>query len=204
MKRPVIFLDKDGTLVKNVPYNVDPGLISLYPGAADGLKQLSHAGYRFVVVTNQSGVARGLFPEAALIDVEKRIRELVLAEAGVPLAGFYYCPHHPDGGIQAYRMECACRKPKPGMLIRASRDLKIDLRSAWMIGDILDDIEAGRRAGCRTVLLNNGNETEWKRAPLREPHFIIPSFAEAASIILNHAASRDGNGSNLWVENSDG
>src|SRR4051794_19576821 len=99
MPDAAVFLDKDGTLVEDVPYNVDPARIRLGPGAAAGLSALHAAGYRLVVVSNQSGVARGLFPVSALVAVADRLREL-LDDAGVPLAGFYYCPHHPDGSVR--------------------------------------------------------------------------------------------------------
>jgi histidinol-phosphate phosphatase family protein len=114
-----VFLDKDGTLIENVPYNVDPGRIRLTPGAEEGLRRLHAAGYRLIVISNQSGVARGLFPEEALVAVERRLRGL-LAEAGVPLLAFYYCPHHPEGVVPGLAVACACRKPEPGLILRAA------------------------------------------------------------------------------------
>jgi histidinol-phosphate phosphatase family protein len=185
--RPAVFLDKDGTLIEDVPYNVDPENIRLSPGAAEGLLALHESGYQLVVVSNQSGVARGHFPEAALVEVERSLRRL-LAEFGVPLAGFYYCPHHPDGTVAPYAVACRCRKPAPGLLRRAADDLGIDLAESWMIGDILDDIEAGRRAGCQTVLLDNGNETEWRGGRRRRPHHVAVDLAQAARLILSTAA----------------
>ena len=104
---PAVFLDKDGTLVPDLPYNADPQQITLLPGVADGLSRLSAAGYRLVVITNQSGIARGYFPETALVEVEQRLRDLLVYGAGVQLAGFYYCPHHPDGSVLAYAVQCA-------------------------------------------------------------------------------------------------
>ncbi len=178
-----VFLDKDGTLVEDVPYNVDPALIRLAPGAADGLPALAAAGYRLVVVSNQSGVARGYFAEAALAGVEARLREL-LADCGVTPAGFYWCPHHPGGSVAGYSVTCECRKPLPGLIVRAARELGIDRARSWMVGDILDDVEAGRRAGCRTVLLDNGNETEWLRSPARTPDLVAANLADAARLIL--------------------
>jgi len=165
-------VDKDGTLVENVPYNVDPGKVELTKGAALGLRQLKAGGFRIIVVSNQPGVGLGRFPAAALDVVEKKLRSLV------PIDGFYYCPHRPDGG-------CACRKPAPGMLKRAALEHRLRLRECWMVGDILDDIEAGRRAGCRTVLIDNGNETEWQGTPERIPHFAARDLAQAASLILD-------------------
>ena len=177
------FLDKDGTLIEDVPYNVNPALIRLTQGAAAGLARLHAAGYALIVISNQSGVALGRFTEGALAAVERRLREL-LAEAGVPLAGFYYCPHHPGGVVPGYSMACTCRKPAPGLLHRAAEEHGIDLARSWFLGDILDDVEAGRRAGCRTVLIDNGNETEWVRSPLRWPDVIAADLDEAARRIV--------------------
>src|SRR5947209_3403443 len=101
MGNRAVFVDKDGTLIEDLPYNVDPGRIRLMAGAAEGLRRLHAAGYRLLVISNQSGVARGFFAEEALGPVRDRLREL-LAEAGVPMAGFYYCPHHPDGTVPGY------------------------------------------------------------------------------------------------------
>jgi D-glycero-D-manno-heptose 1,7-bisphosphate phosphatase len=184
--RRAVFLDKDGTLIEDIPYNVDPQKIRLAPGAVEGLSTLHENGYALIVVSNQSGVARGLFPERALRDVERSLRRQ-LAAFGVPLAAFYYCPHHPQGRVNGYAVACRCRKPAPGMLRRAAADHGIDLAESWMIGDILDDIEAGRRAGCRTVLIDNGNETEWRRGRRRCPHYRAADLAEAARGILNAA-----------------
>ncbi|QEH34775.1 D-glycero-beta-D-manno-heptose-1,7-bisphosphate 7-phosphatase [Aquisphaera giovannonii] len=176
------FLDKDGTLVVDVPYNVDPDQIRLAPGAAEGLVLLRDAGFRLIVISNQSGVARGLFAEAAIAAVRGRLGEL-LGEIGVALDGFYYCPHHPQGVVPEYAVACECRKPQPGMILAAARDHAIDLGRSWFLGDILDDVEAGRRAGCRTALIANGNETEWERSPLRWPDVVARDLAEAARLI---------------------
>lgn len=180
--RRAVFLDKDGTLIEDVPYNVDPARIRLLPGATAGLRALHRAGFLLFVVSNQSGVARGYFPETALAVVESRLRGL-LAEVGVPLAGFYYCPHHPDGVVPEYAVSCLCRKPSHGLLVRASREHDIDQGASWLVGDILDDMEAGHRAGCRTILIDNGGETLWELSPDRTPDHVAPDLAEAARII---------------------
>jgi D-glycero-D-manno-heptose 1,7-bisphosphate phosphatase len=177
-----VFLDKDGTLVEDVPHNVDPGQVRLRPGARAGLSALHAAGYRLVVISNQSGVARGLFPEWRLRAVEARLRELLAG--GAPLDAFYFCPHHPQGAVAAHAADCACRKPSPGLLVRAAAERGLDLASSWMVGDILDDVEAGRRAGCRTVLLEDGGETEWRLSQERLPHHLAGDLWEAARIIL--------------------
>lgn len=179
--RRAVFLDKDGTLVDDLPYNVDPRCIRLAAGA-DRLAALAAAGFALVVVSNQAGVADGRFTEAALAGVERRLGEL-LAGLGVALSGFYYCPHDPDGALPVYRRDCLCRKPSPGLLHRAAGELGVELADSWLVGDILDDIEAGRRAGCRTVLIDNGNETQWRLSRERLPHHIAADLGAAAGLI---------------------
>jgi D-glycero-D-manno-heptose 1,7-bisphosphate phosphatase len=183
---PAVFLDKDGTLIEDVPYNVDPSLIRFTEGAIAGLRLLQAARYLLIVVTNQSGVARGYFPQAALKGVEQEMRSQ-LAQAGISLQGFYSCPHHPDGVISPHNVLCNCRKPQPGLLYRAAKEHSITLKYSWMIGDILNDIEAGHKADCQTILIDNGNETEWQISPQRSPHFTVKNFYEAAQIILSHS-----------------
>jgi D-glycero-D-manno-heptose 1,7-bisphosphate phosphatase len=177
-----VFLDKDGTLIDDVPFNVDPQRIRLAPQAGPALRLLRGAGYALFMASNQSGVARGLFPARALDAVRRRIESL-LAEHDARLDGFYFCPHHPDGSVARYAIACECRKPLPGLLRRAARDHGVALDRSWMIGDILDDIEAGRRAGCRTVLIDNGNETEWLDGPYREPTTVAENLLQAAVAI---------------------
>ncbi len=179
-----IFLDKDGTLIPDIPYNVKPERITLQSNSVEGLKELAKQGYLLVIISNQSGVARGYFKEGALEPVKLKLTDL-LSEHGLTLNGFYYCPHHPEGNMPPYNTECDCRKPKSGMLIEASKDLDINLNESWMIGDILNDVEAGNRAGCKTVLINNGNETEWLERPYRTPNIICDSINQAASMILS-------------------
>lgn len=181
--RPAVFLDKDGTLLRDVPHNVDPRRMRLLPGAGAGAALLHAAGYALVVVTNQPGVARGLFAETALRAVERRLRALLRA-AGAELAGFYFCPHDPAGSVPKYAVRCGCRKPLPGLIARACLELSLDPGRSWMVGDILNDVEAGRRAGCRALMIDNGHETQWLRSPLREPHATAPDLAQAARQIL--------------------
>lgn len=182
MSSKAVFLDKDGTLVEDVPYNVNPELIRLTDGALEGLRFLQDMGYQLFIVTNQSGIARGYFREQDLKPTIKKIREL-LSQAGVSLKGFYYCPHSPSGEVQKYAVDCFCRKPQPGMLYRAALEHNINLAESWMIGDILNDVEAGNHAGCRTILIDNQHETEWDLTPLRWPQFIVRDLFEAARTI---------------------
>jgi histidinol-phosphate phosphatase family protein len=186
MTSPVVFLDKDGTLVENVPMNVDPRRITLTHGVREALRRLHQRGFRIAVVSNQPGVAHGLFDERALEGVALRVQHL-LGAAGVPLGGFFYCPHHPQGRIAAYARRCECRKPAPGLVRRAAARLDADLARSWMVGDILDDVEAGRRAGCRTMLFDSGGETEWVITAGRQPDHVATSFTEVADRILADA-----------------
>lgn len=183
MRQPAIFLDKDGTLVDDVPFNVDPRRVSLTGGAAIGLRRLFCAGYALVVISNQPGLAHGLFGEAALMQALRALQRLVV-DAGAEFAGVYYCPHHPQGVVPEYTGVCDCRKPAPGLIVRAAQELELDLAQSWFIGDILNDIEAGNRAGCRSILIDNGNETEWQRGPWRDPYYVAGNLATAAELIL--------------------
>ena len=181
--KKAIFLDKDGTLIPDIPYNVDPDLITLQANVINGLRQLQDDGYLLIIISNQSGVARGYFTEDKLINVAKKIGQLFTFN-GLLLTGFYHCPHHPKGSVQGYNIQCDCRKPNPGMLIKAAANHHIDLTTSWMIGDILNDVEAGNRARCKTILIDNGNETEWATGKYREPTVSCRTINEAAEQIL--------------------
>jgi D-glycero-D-manno-heptose 1,7-bisphosphate phosphatase len=183
-----VFLDKDGTLVDDIPFNVEPRRISLCAGAGPALRLLARLDYRLFVVTNQCGIARGLFGEEAMDAVSDRLADLLFREH-LTLEGFYYCPHDPQGSVGRYRFACQCRKPRPGMLLKAASEHGIDLRASWMIGDILHDVEAGTRAGCRTVLIDNGNETEWRLGQARIPTRVAPDLYSAAVLIARHHAA---------------
>ena len=183
VSRRALFLDKDGTLVEDVPYNVDPAEIAVVDGARAALAAARRAGFAIVVVSNQPGVARGRFPLEALGAVEARLRALVDIDA------VRWCPHHVDGSVARFAVACSCRKPAPGLLTRAASELGLDLAASWMVGDILDDVEAGRRAGCRTVLVDRGGETEWRWSVDRVPDVIAPDLTSAIGWILGADAA---------------
>lgn len=181
-RKGAVLLDKDGTLLRNVPYNVDPDEMILADTAGDALRVLGDLGVPLVVVSNQPGVALGGFEEQALQAVHRKLAALFRLH-GARLSDFFYCPHHPEGAVAQYAVACSCRKPSPGMLRAAASVLGFDLEASWMIGDILDDVEAGRRAGCNTILVDCGGETEWVGGAMRTPDFMVPTLAHAARIV---------------------
>jgi D-glycero-D-manno-heptose 1,7-bisphosphate phosphatase len=184
MLERAVFFDKDGTLINNIPYNVDPDNVTFSSGADKALSILNslNSEFQFHVVTNQAGVALGYFQEEELVPLKEKMSEM-FRELGVSLKDFHYCPHHPEGKIKEFSIVCDCRKPAPKMIMKAAEKYNLDLSHSWMIGDILDDIESGKRAGCKTILLDNGNETEWKLNEWREPDFKVKNLEEAAKII---------------------
>jgi D-glycero-D-manno-heptose 1,7-bisphosphate phosphatase len=177
-----VFIDKDGTLVPNIPYNVNPERITIDDKAIEGLRLLKEEDFLLIVISNQSGIAKGYFEEIELAQVWNKISAL-LQKHNLNIDAFYYCPHEPNGTIEKYAIKCDCRKPLPGMVLKAGSELKIDLAQSWMIGDILNDVEAGNRAGCSTILIDNGNETEWRMNEVRTPDFIAADLLEAAAHI---------------------
>lgn len=175
-RRSAVFLDRDGTVMEDRGYLSDPEGVRLLPGVSDALRRLRDAGFLLVIVTNQSGVARGLFDRACVDRVNARLRRQLQVE-GVEIDGVYVCPHGPDA-------DCACRKPAPGLLMEAARDLDIDLARSYMVGDKDSDAEAGREAGCRSILLaTSGDDTGAGIAEAR-----VRDLLEAAVRIL----ARDG------------
>ncbi|HEX6929416.1 MAG TPA: HAD family hydrolase [Gammaproteobacteria bacterium] len=176
--QPAIFLDKDGTLVVDDPYSVDTGTMRLYPEVLPALAAFAAQGYKLFVVSNQPGVAHGYFDTAAVDRVGFALAQR-FADSSAPLSGFYYCPHHPDGVRREFAVTCDCRKPAPGLLAKAASEHHVDLSASWMLGDILHDVEAGKRAGCRTILVDRGNETEWDVTGARQPDWVVSDLKSA-------------------------
>jgi D-glycero-D-manno-heptose 1,7-bisphosphate phosphatase len=154
-KQRAVFLDRDGTINVEVQYLSKVEEFRLIPGVPYALQRLKDAGFLLVVVTNQSGIGRGLYDEAALSAIHDKMHE-ELATFGIAIDACYFCPHHPEHAVGDYRVDCACRKPLPGMLHEAARDLDIDLSRSFMVGDKLGDIEAGLNAGCRSLMVKTG------------------------------------------------
>jgi D-glycero-D-manno-heptose 1,7-bisphosphate phosphatase len=160
--KPAVFLDRDGTINREVGYLARPEQLELLPGAAEAMRRLQQAGnqarasYSLVIVTNQAGVARGYYGEEEVHAVHERLREM-LREQGVAVDGIYYCPHHPEAGKGSYRVACACRKPGTGLFERAARELNLDLTHSAVVGDKVTDVLPGIALGCRTVFLRTGH-----------------------------------------------
>lgn len=184
--RPAVFLDRDGTLTVEGEWITRREALELVPGATEALRLLASAGFALVLVTNQSAVARGLIDEAELAYIHAHLAEL-LAAGGAHLDALYHCPHHPTEGRGVWKRECDCRKPKPGLVLRAARELDLDLSRSWMIGDAARDLEAGWAAGVRGVLVATGKgarEIERMRATRAPDHF-APDVLAAARWILD-------------------
>ncbi len=153
MNRPAVFFDRDNTLIVNDGYLGDPAKTVLMPGAAAAVAGARRMGFVVVTISNQSGVARGMFDESAVIAVNHRMDALLLADdAEAKIDLHLYCPFHPDALVPAYRKQSDLRKPAPGMIFQAARQLNLDLSSSWVVGDALRDVEAGVAAGCQTIL----------------------------------------------------
>jgi D-glycero-D-manno-heptose 1,7-bisphosphate phosphatase len=172
----IVFLDKDGTLIKNIHYSADPSRVEFLKGSINGLKRLQLAGYKFIIITNQPAIDMELFSATTFKAYMHFLRE-ALAAYGIELLDWFACPHGTNS-------RCDCRKPEPGMILHALKIYEADPAECWMIGDILTDVEAGRRAGLRTILITNGNETEWDFERYRVPDFCGDDLDKAAAIIL--------------------
>lgn len=173
--RKAVFLDRDGTIIDNQGDLGDPKGVHIIKGAADAITSLANAGWLLIVVTNQAGVARGVFSEKDIQNVHRHIDTLV-----GPIERYYYCCHHPEATLEEWRADHDCRKPSPGMLLKAIKEYDIDVKNSWMVGDTIRDIQAGEAVGCKTI---------WLTAPSRvtdesTPTLYAPTLAEAALYIL--------------------
>ena len=188
MRNKAIFLDRDDTLIEDPGYINKPSQVKLLDGAAEALIEFSAMGYKTVIVSNQSAVARGMVTEKVLGEIHNRLREL-LAEKGASLDKIYYCPYHPDGVVARYRKQSDYRKPNPGMLLASAEEMDIELEQSWMIGNSGTDIEAGQRAGCKTILINRPLHYEPPRSDEPKPDYKAINLKEAVNIIKQYHRS---------------
>ncbi len=192
MPEKAIFLDRDNTLIEDPGYINSPEQVKLLDGAAEALVELKALGYKLVVVTNQSAVARGIVTEQVLCDIHDRLNVL-LAEKHAFLDNIYYCPFHPDGSVAKYRKDSDLRKPKPGMLLLAADEMDIDLKQSWCIGNSVSDVEAGSRAGCKTIMVDSpAHQRDAASSMLRigvKPDYRAINIKEAVNIIKKHLRS---------------
>jgi D-glycero-D-manno-heptose 1,7-bisphosphate phosphatase len=185
MKRPAVFIDRDGTISEEVGYVNHPSRFRVFPYSAEAIRILNNNGWLAIVITNQAGVARGYFSEELIASVHDRLKsELENAQ----LDAIYYCAHHPSVGEPPYRFDCDCRKPKPGLIERASKDFEIDLGASWMVGDRYSDVELARNAGLRSAYVLSGygrGEWEYQRHLWKhQPDIVCENLLEAVKTIV--------------------
>ena len=188
MKQRAVFIDRDGTLSEEVGYINHPSRFSLFPYAAPAIRYLNENGWLAIVITNQAGVARGYFSEDMIQTVHERM-ERELESNGAKLDAIYYCAHHPSVGEPPYRLDCDCRKPKPGLISRAAEDFDIHLEASWMVGDRYSDIELARNAGLKSMFVLSGygrGEWEHQRANwIEKPDLVTENLLEAVRLIVS-------------------
>lgn len=178
-KFPAVFLDRDGVICKEKSYVTSPQQLEIYPFAASAVKMLRDAGWKVIVVTNQSAVAHGMLKESELQLIHQKLTEIL------PVDRIYYCPHYPpeDEDVLPYRIRCSCRKPEPGMLLKAASEEQIDLNRSYMVGDRAIDILAGKKAGAATVLVRTGYGEKGLEQDVR-PDFIFSDLKEFVEYIV--------------------
>ncbi len=185
--KKAVFLDRDGTVNEEVGYMRDLSMLTLIPGVGRAIKKLNDAGFLVVLVTNQSGVARGYFPESLVDEAHARL-EVLLGADGARLDAIYYCPHHPTAGTTMHTRVCACRKPGTGLIDQAARDLAIDVHRSYMVGDKWSDVELGHRAGAASILVRSGFAADdpgnARPEHVADPDFTAHDLAEAADWII--------------------
>jgi len=179
-----VFLDRDGVITQEPPhYAHELSQLELISKSANAIRLLNEKGFVVIVASNQAGVGRGYYREEDIILFNQAVKEK-LAEEGAYIDAIYYCPHHPEAKIERYRVDCNCRKPKPGMLIKAEEELNIDLKQSYMVGDKSSDIEAGRRAGCKTIMVKTGYGEKELRSNQIECDYVTDDLYDAVEHIL--------------------
>jgi D-glycero-D-manno-heptose 1,7-bisphosphate phosphatase len=189
--KPAVFIDRDGTILDELGYVVPGAEVKIYPFSAAAISKLTEAGFPVVVITNQGGIALGMYDHAFVDETHAALAEK-LAKDGADITAWYYCPHHPEGKITKYAGPCECRKPGTAMLEAAARDLDLDLQRSWVVGDQWRDIELARRAGARGILVRTGYgaglEADWPKDVARPP-MVCDDLRAAADYIVSSTAS---------------
>jgi D-glycero-D-manno-heptose 1,7-bisphosphate phosphatase len=186
--KPAVFIDRDGTILDELGYVVPGSEIKIYSFSAPAIVKLTEAGFPVVVITNQGGIALGMY-DHAFVDQTHADLAATLAKDGASITAWYYCPHHPEGKVAEFTQKCECRKPGTLMLENAARELGIDLKRSWVVGDQWRDIELARRAGARGILVRTGYgaglEADWPKDIARPPVVCDDLMAAAEHIIAN-------------------
>ena len=179
-----VFLDRDGVITQEPPHYAHKlSQLKLIPKSADAIRLLNENGFVVIVASNQAGIAHGYYREEDAILFHQAMKEN-LAKEGAYIDAIYYCPHHPEAKIDRYRVDCNCRKPKPGMLTRAEKELNIDLKQSFIVGDKLSDIEAGKRAGCKTIMVRTGYGVEELKSNELDCDYVANDLYDAVQHIL--------------------
>ena len=178
-----VFLDRDGTIIEDVGYLNECSKIRFLPRVSEAIRLLNENGFKVIIATNQSGVARGFFTEETVREINRYIQES-LAKQGALIDKTYYCPYHIEGTIKEYKKECHCRKPNPGMMEEAAGEFGIDLKNSFVIGDKISDIEAGHRAECKTILLANKMSPGREKEITSMPHHIATDLYKAVKWLV--------------------
>ncbi len=180
-----VFLDRDGVIIREPPHYIHKlSQLNFIPKSADAIRLLNENGFTVVITTNQAGIAHGYFREEDTLTFNSAMIER-LAQEGARIDAIYYCPHHPEAKIEKYRIDCDSRKPKPGMLTRAEKELNVDFKRSFLIGDKRSDIEAGKRVGCKTIMVRTGHGAEELKSNRIECDYIADDLYDAVEYVIS-------------------
>jgi D-glycero-D-manno-heptose 1,7-bisphosphate phosphatase len=189
MSQRAVFLDRDGTINEEMGHMNHLSRFTLFPWAAEAIRLLNGAGYKVIIVTDQSGVARGLFPEALVKQIHQKLQD-ELARMGAWIDAVYYCPHHPTGAVADFRQDCRCRKPRPGMIEQAQREWDLDLSQSYLVGDRYNDVRLAHAVGAQGILVltgyGRGEIEHWGATWPTPPNYVAEHLLDAVHWVLNH------------------
>jgi D-glycero-D-manno-heptose 1,7-bisphosphate phosphatase len=184
IKNKACFLDRDGVLIKEINYLSSPDQVNVYPETIQALRLLKENNYVIIVVTNQAGVARGFFAENSVPKVHNEI-DRQLKQFNLQIDHYYYCPHHPDGSVEKYAINCDCRKPMPGMILQAAKEYNLDLNASFLIGDKISDLLSAENAGCLGILVETGYGQKNKKEAIAKGFSVFSNIEQAVLSLLN-------------------